>query len=50
MEITEGSVGVAVHCLRRRYKKLLREEIAQTVGDESQIDEEMDCLITALAY
>jgi hypothetical protein len=50
LEISEGSVRVAVHRLRRRYRKLLRDEIAQTVGDESQIDEEMDCLITALAY
>ncbi len=50
LEISEGSVRVAVHRLRRLYRKLLREEIAQTVGDESQIDEEMDCLITALAY
>jgi len=50
LEISEGSVRVAVHRLRRLYRKLLREEIAQTVGDESQIDEEIDCLITALAY
>ena len=48
--MTEGSVRVAVHRLRRRYKKLLREEIAQTVGTENQIDEEMECLFAALAY
>jgi RNA polymerase sigma-70 factor (ECF subfamily) len=50
LKITEGSVRVAVHRLRRRYRKLLRDEIAQTVGDEGQIDEEMGCLFTALAY
>jgi len=50
LEITEGSVRVAVHRLRRRYRKLLRDEIAQTVGDEGKIDEEMGCLFAALAY
>ena len=50
LKITEGSVRVAVHRLRRRYRKLLRDEIAQTVGDEDQIDEEMGCLFAALAY
>ena len=50
LEVTEGSVRVAVHRLRRRYRKLLRDEIAQTVGGEDQIDEEMECLFAALAY
>lgn len=50
LEVTEGSVRVAVHRLRRRYRKLLRDEIAQTVGGEDQIDEEMGCLFAALAY
>ena len=45
----EGSVRVAVHRLRRRYRKLLRDEIAQTVTDEDQIDEEMGHLFSALA-
>jgi RNA polymerase sigma-70 factor (ECF subfamily) len=48
--MTEGSVRVAVHRLRRQYRKLLRDEIAQTVGDEDQIDEEMGSLFAALAY
>jgi len=50
LKMTEGSVRVAVHRLRRRYRKLLRDEIAQTVDDEGQIDEEMGCLFAALAY
>ena len=50
LKITEGSVRVAVHRLRRRYRKLLRDEIAQTVGGEDKIDEEMGCLFAALAY
>ncbi|HUT31234.1 MAG TPA: sigma-70 family RNA polymerase sigma factor [Sedimentisphaerales bacterium] len=48
--MTEGSIRVAVHRLRRQYRKLLRDEIAQTVADEDQIDEEMGCLFAALAH
>ncbi len=50
LEMTEESIRVAVHRLRRSYRKLLRDEIAQTVADESEIDEEMECLFAALAY
>ena len=50
LEMSEGAVRVAVHRLRRRYRKLLRDEIAQTIGGEDQIDEEMGCLFAALAY
>jgi RNA polymerase sigma-70 factor (ECF subfamily) len=50
LNMTEGSVRVAVHRLRRRYRELLRDEIAQTVSDDDQIDEEMGHLFSALAY
>ena len=50
LEMTEDSIRVAVHRLRRLYRKLLRDEIAQTVADEDQIDEEMSCLFAALAH
>lgn len=49
LKMAEGSVRVAVHRLRRRYRRLLRDEIAQTVAAEDQIDEEMGHLFTALA-
>jgi RNA polymerase sigma-70 factor (ECF subfamily) len=49
LDMTEGAVRVAVHRLRRQYRKLLREEVARTIGDEDQIDEEMGCLFAALA-
>lgn len=45
---TEGNVRVAVHRLRRRYGLLLREEIAATVDDEAQIDDEIRALFSAL--
>ena len=46
--ITEGAVRVAVHRLRRRYGDLLRGEIAATVNDPSEVDEEIGALFAAL--
>jgi RNA polymerase sigma-70 factor (ECF subfamily) len=45
---SEGNVRVAAHRLRRRYGLLLREEIAATVGDEAQVDDEIRDLFSAL--
>ena len=50
LNMTEGAVKVAVHRLRRRYRQLVRDEIAQTVATEDQIAEEIRDLFTALAY
>jgi RNA polymerase sigma-70 factor (ECF subfamily) len=47
--MTEGAVKVAVHRLRRRYRELVRDEIAQTVTTETQVDEEIRDLFAALA-
>ena len=46
--MTEGAVKVAVHRLRRRYRELLKEEIAQTVADPAEIDEELRELFAAV--
>ena len=46
--MTEGSVKVTVHRLRRRYRDLLRAEIARTVEEDSDIDAELRHLITVL--
>ena len=45
---TEGAVKVAVHRLRRRYRDLVREEIAQTVAGLEDVDEELRHLFAAL--
>ena len=50
LNMTEGAVKVAVHRLRQRYRVLLRDEIAQTVTTEEQINEEIRDLFAALAY
>ena len=47
LDRTEGAVKTAVHRLRRRYRELLREEIAQTVTEPGQIDEEIQQLFGA---
>jgi len=49
LNMTAGAVKVAVHRLRRRYRELVREEIAQTVTTEAQVDEEIRDLFAALA-
>ncbi len=49
LNMSEGAVRVAAHRLRRRYRELLRDEIAQTVTSEDQIDEELRDLFAALA-
>jgi RNA polymerase sigma-70 factor (ECF subfamily) len=46
--MTAGAVTVAVHRLRQRYREILREEIAQTVVDQSEIDGEIRDLFAAL--
>lgn len=47
--VSESSVKSAVHRLRQRYRQLLREEIAQTVNDPTEVDEELRHLFAALA-
>ncbi len=47
--ISEGAVKVAVHRLRKRFRMVLRDEIAQTVVDPSEVDEELRHLYAALA-
>jgi RNA polymerase sigma factor (sigma-70 family) len=46
--MTEGAVKVAVHRLRRRYRQLLREEIAQTLASPEEVDDEIRYLLSCL--
>jgi RNA polymerase sigma-70 factor (ECF subfamily) len=45
--MSEGAVKVAVHRLRRRYRDVLRGEIAQTVATPEEIDGEIRSLFAA---
>lgn len=44
----EGAVRVAVHRLRKRYRELLRETVAQTVADPADVEEELRYLIRVM--
>jgi DNA-directed RNA polymerase specialized sigma24 family protein len=47
--MTVGAARVAVHRLRQRYGELLRAQIAETVGDAREVDEEIAYLMGALS-
>ena len=49
LRMTEGSVRVAVHRLRQKYRQLLREEIANTVAKPEEVKDEMLHLFSVLA-
>lgn len=49
LRLNQGAVRVAVHRLRKRYRELLRDEIAQTLSDPAQVKEELRSLQAALA-
>jgi RNA polymerase sigma-70 factor (ECF subfamily) len=46
---TEAAVKMAVHRLRRRYRTLFRDAIAQTVTDPAEVDQEMRHLLDVLS-
>lgn len=47
--LTEGAVKVAVHRLRKRFREVVKAQIAQTVDDLSQVREELRYLVDVLA-
>jgi RNA polymerase sigma factor (sigma-70 family) len=48
LRLSEGAVRVAVHRLRRRYGEVLRAEIAQTVANPGEVEEEVAHLFEVL--
>jgi RNA polymerase sigma factor (sigma-70 family) len=46
--MSEGAVKVAVHRLRKRCRELLRDEVAQTVAGEADVDDELRHLLDAV--
>jgi len=48
LDISEGAAKTAAHRLRRRYRQLLRAEIAQTVASPQEVDDEIANLFAAL--
>jgi RNA polymerase sigma-70 factor (ECF subfamily) len=49
LSMNETAVRVAVHRLRKRYRELLRDEIAQTLTDPALVDAEMQALFGAFS-
>jgi RNA polymerase sigma-70 factor (ECF subfamily) len=48
LNTSQGAIKVAAHRLRRRYRELLREQIAQTVRQPEDVDDEIRDLFAAL--
>jgi RNA polymerase sigma factor (sigma-70 family) len=46
---TEATIKMAAHRLRQRYRELLRAEIAHTVADPAEVDEELRHLIVVIS-
>jgi DNA-directed RNA polymerase specialized sigma24 family protein len=49
LDMTEAAARVAVHRLRKRYRQNLRQEVAGTLSCPTQVEEEMNALLTALS-
>jgi len=47
--VTEGALKTGIHRLRKRYRDLLREEVAATVADPQSVDAELRFLVSALS-
>ena len=47
--LTEGAAKVAIHRLRKRFRELVKAEIAQTVDDAAQVQEELRYLLEVLS-
>jgi DNA-directed RNA polymerase specialized sigma24 family protein len=48
--LSEDAARAAAHRLRRRYRDLLRKEVARTLDDPAQVEEEIAALFSALGY
>lgn len=48
MGTSEGALKVAIHRLRKRYRDLFRQEIAETLSDPAEVESELRYLAVAL--
>ena len=49
LAMEEGAVRVAVHRLRKRYREVLRNEVADTLSDPGMVEEELAVLLGAFS-
>ena len=48
LDMSPEAVGVAVHRLRKRYRHYIQLEVANTVADVGDVQEELNHLLAAL--
>ncbi|MBZ5623664.1 MAG: sigma-70 family RNA polymerase sigma factor [Acidobacteriia bacterium] len=48
LQTSEGAIRLAVHRLRRRFREALQAEVAETVADAAEIEDEIQFLIAAV--
>ena len=49
LSMNEGTVKVALHRLRQRFGTLLREEVAATVGSDTEVEDELKHLLRVIS-
>lgn len=49
LQMTEGAARVALHRLRKRFRQCFREEIAGTVSNPDEVDDEVRYVVSVLA-
>lgn len=49
LDLSEGAVKVAAHRMRKRYREVLKAEVAGTVEDPLQVGDELQALLAAFA-
>jgi len=49
MNTSEGALKVAIHRLRKRYRELFRQEIADAVADPAEVESELRYLAGVFA-
>ena len=50
LNLSEGAFKVAVHRLRKKFRHVVIEQIAHTVGDSAELQDELNSLIAALSH
>lgn len=49
LEMSEGAVKVAIHRMRKRFREMVKAEIAQTIEDPAQVGDEWNYLLEVLS-
>jgi RNA polymerase sigma-70 factor (ECF subfamily) len=49
LKLSAAAVNMSVHRMRRRYGELLRQEVAATVSDPADVEDELRSLMTAVS-